>query len=370
MNRHSRPSLHRAPLVIFAIALAAVTGLAVPRAATAVQPPITFDLTMYDPCIIGKAPIGTINVVWRDSGGGLNAQGSTEAVGIGRWEFCPDGQSGAVMPGDRIKVSQGSYTRNYVVPNLTIRVDRINALYDGTGPAGRTIGLWCPNGDWVDRYSVRVGQDGQWTFEPPVGDLCGSFDDYYAWAQWRSPNNDQLAVTGWEPRLGVTLGTANFSGQADAFADIEVSLDGVRDANGTATADGDGQFAGKLRDSSGRLVAVSPGDHVSAPAVAPNADWIVPEIEGTADKATEIVAGRCHDTGTAAGYVRVWVIRPGGGVRGMDNWGTEADGSFQADFTDFGFFGSFSANIKAGDRIKIDCFQTTDDWARLTFVVR
>ena len=339
-----------------------------PAAAVAATAGITFDMTIYGQCVSGRAGGGHVDVVWRDSSGALKAQGSDMDKPYEWWEFCPTDEALAVMPGDIIKVSDGINTRKYVVPHLTLRLDRVNNLYRGTGPAGRTIRLWIPNGDSADGHSVRVGQDGQWVFNPH-GDLGGFLDMVFADVSWKSPKGDTLYVSAWEPKLGVTLGKSGFAGQTSPYADVEVSVVGAHDATGIATADRDGEFFGQFRNASGHLVAVMPGDHVSSPSVASDADWIVPAIQGTANKSTEIVTGSCQDTGTAADYVRVWIIRPGGQVRAQFNWATEADGSFVADFTDYGYYDRGRANIKSGDRVRIDCVQTTDDWARLTFVV-
>jgi len=355
---------------LFLIATGSVTSAVSVAAAT--PPPITFWMEVYGPCLGGYAGGGTtISVVWRDSAGVLKARGDTQTADYGQWGFCSGDQAVAVMPGDRVKVSDGTYTRDYVVPKLTIRADRVKQLYEGTGPAGRTIGLWIPNGDYERRHSVRVGLDGTWSFRPADG-LGGSFIvGYTGYVAWNSPNSDHLEAYAYYPQIGVTLGKPSFYGTTAGFSNVVASISGARHGTGSATSDGVGTFSGIFRDASGHSISVSPGDHVSAPAVASNADWIVPNIEGSADKTTEIVTGKCYDTGTSAGLVGVEVIRYGGHVRGASVWHTDADGSFVADFTSYtNGFSTDHANIKTGDRIKIDCIQTTGDFARLTFVVR
>ena len=52
--------------------------------------------------------------------------------------FCLD-ESTWVDAGDKLKASDGTYTRTFVVPDVSIRVDRVNNRYVGTGPAGRTV---------------------------------------------------------------------------------------------------------------------------------------------------------------------------------------------------------------------------------------
>jgi hypothetical protein len=363
------PTYGRVAIGLVAASLLAIVAL--PTSASAATPSITFSMQIYGPCLGGNAAANTtISIVWRDSTGSLKAKGSTASSNSGGWTFCPTDTTLAVMPGDRVSVSDGSYTRAYSVPNLTIQVDRVNSTYQGTGPGGRTIKLFIPNGDVERIHSVRIGTDGTWSFKP-AGGLGGSYVvDYIAYAEWISPNSDQLDVYAYFPKIGVTLGKADFYGTTTAFSEVAATISDGSQGQGSATGDGRGTFSGLFRNSSGNAVSVSPGDHISAPSLASNADWIVPAIQGSADKTTEIVTGTCSDTGTAATYVGVTIVRPDGHVRAAATWAIESDGSFVADFTDYGPFGPQHANIKTGDRVKIDCFQTTGDFARLTFVVR
>jgi hypothetical protein len=349
-----------------------LAAIAMPMGATAsTPPPITFQMSIYDSCLAGLSAHGaTINVTWRDSAGMLKTKGSVVADSYGEWTFCGTGAH-AVMPGDLVKVTDGAYIRNYVVPNLTIRADRVSQTYEGTGPAGRTIKLWIPNGDWERSHAIRVTKDGSWSFAPMNG-LGGSYiTDYTGYVEWTSPNSDRLSAFAFYPTFGVTLGKSGFYGTTGGFGDVTATISGARDGQGTATGNGAGDFQGVFSDSSGKPVVVSPGDRVTAPAVASDADFVVPEIQGSVDKTTEVVSGKCFDTGTAANYVGVTVVRPGGHVRGASTWDIAPDGTFVADFSDFtNGFSTEHANIKTGDRIKVNCFQTTGDFARLTFVVK
>jgi hypothetical protein len=361
----------RARALPAACSLALAALVLVPGGAAAATPPIRFDMRIYGPCVEGWAEGVVVSVVWKDSTGGLKAASGPDFQSDGGWwSFCPADQTVAVLPGDRITVSNGTYTRKYVVPNLTLAIDRVSNVAHGTGPAGRTITLcsgWWWYWGWGDCWGVRVGQNGEWSFNPHE-DLYGGMR---ADVTWRSPNGDRLSLDGYAPQLGVTLGKATFSGRTNLLGDVQVLVENSHSATGMATADREGVFAGVLRDSSGDPVPVSAGDHVSAPSLAADADWIVPRIEGGAGKRSDTVNGKCYDSGTSMGYARVWVVRPDSHVRGVGYWSTEADGTFHADFT--GYFGGgdveVSANIKSGDRIKIDCIQTTGDWARWSFVV-
>lgn len=350
-----------------AIALASI--LAPGNALATTTSPIRFDMTIYGPCVQGWAVGAVTSVVWRDAGGELKAAGVPEYQSEGGfWEFCPADQT--VVPGDRITVSDGSYTRKYVVPDLTLVIDRVHNIAYGTGPAGRTIHL-CGSFSfyWAygDCWSLRADQDGKWTFDPHR-DLYGGME---ANLTWTSPNGDRLFLQAFPPELGVTLGESTFSGWASPLTAVQVSLDNGRVFTSSAATNRNGSFSGAFMDSGGNPISVSPGDHVHAPSLAADADWIVPEIEGSANRVTDVVRGSCSDTGTSMHDVRVSVVRPDGHVRGSQFLSIRSDGTFRASFRNYFGGGDIpvSANMRLGDQIRIDCLQTTGDWARLSFVV-
>ena len=136
-------SFHVRRLIFFpTLAIALIAALLAPAAATAATSLITFQMTIYGECVSGWAYRGDLTVVWRDSDGALKAEGTvTDRWDDGTWEFCPTDAAATVMPGDKIKVSTEFASRKYVVPNLTISLDRVNDLALGTGHARRTIRL-------------------------------------------------------------------------------------------------------------------------------------------------------------------------------------------------------------------------------------
>ncbi len=92
---------------------------------------------------------------------------------------------------------------------------------------------------------------------------------------------------------------------------------------------------------------------------------IVPEIEATASAATNIVSGRCFDTGRSDRLVFLHLFRSGH-ERGWALEGTEEDGSFAIDMLADGF--RDSVNVKVGDRILVMCMQTGGDWVQRNIV--
>ena len=94
----------------------------------------------------------------------------------------------------------------------------------------------------------------------------------------------------------------------------------------------------------------------------------MPAIDGSADAATDVVSGQCHDNGTFAG---VWVLLcRTGHLRGFTVGANhEADGSFSFNFQEVGTFYADPANVKHCDQIVVQCVQTTGDLAQLKFIV-
>jgi hypothetical protein len=369
MSRHRM----RVSSWLIAAVSALISGVALvisPASVSAATPQITFDVNLYGSCIDGSSPAGSnVSVVWRSADGTLKDQGAaTDFYGNGSWEYCSADSSLALIPGDKIKATEGSYSRTWVVPTLTLHLDRVNNLFEGTGPAGRTLRLCISTGDFGRCHSVRVAPDGTWSYDS--NDRIIHYRvGFGADVSWTSPNGDVVYIDGMNaPYLVVTIGKSKFSGETDARGSMSVSVNGGA-GTGSATGDRYGDFSGQLRDSQGHAFAVSVGDHVQAPSLASDADWIVPEIDGTADAATDVVSGKCFDTGTSAQAVEIIVWRTGRQVGWVDI-GTDSDGTFSINMrTDVDDFMNNPANIKHGDKIVLGCTQNTGDVIQMQFLV-
>ncbi len=362
-------SLLRRAASLAAIVLAGV--LLLPGAATAAPPPITFSLSLgvITDCINGQATGGsTIDVVWRDSTGALVGQGSAPVTEWGSWSACDlDDELHAVQQGDRIKATVGGYTRNYVVPNLSANVDRVNDIYTGTGPAGRTIKIWYPAGlmaDYAEGRSIRVGQDGHWSYDPhPYQELILGVE-----VNWKSPNGDSLWLYASPPELQLTIGSARVEGVADPFETVAIAIVNSPTASGSGLADDWGAFDSRLRKQNGTPRQVLAGDHLVAPDVAPDADWIVPDSNATANVLTDQVTGWCEDTGLLSDLAIVSLRRTNHTV-GSAWIDLDADGQFSFDFSGQAYPFFNPANVKHGDRLVVNCMLTTGDWVSQSFIV-
>ena len=346
------------------LALACLTavaiGMAVPASVAAANPPITFDVYIGDSMIIvlntGDAPT---NVRLRDK------DGNTKAIGVladdDPFFQLPAGVT--VEIGDRIRASDGTYTRKFVVPDLTISVDRVNDMFEGTGPAQRTIKVgWVQGrfGDVFESHGVRVRPDGTWSYEARF-DVVGGLN---VAVDWKTPNGDRVHTGGSAEVLIVTLGSARFAGNSGTpFADVEVLIDGVRDGGWTGQSGEFGGFSGRFRRANGNLIQVAPGDHISAPGIASDLDWVVPDVQISADAETDMVTGQC------AGSFAVVELYRTGHRRGFAVVQPGPNDEFEFDFQEVGHFFANPANVKHGDSLRIECVLETGDSVLLRTIV-
>jgi len=356
-----------------ALTVALGVALLLPAAAAAAPAQIRFDLELNSPggCIgVYSAPDETLSIVWRGAGGELKAKIS--GLSEGSMGICPDDDSTFVAPGDRITAKVGSYTRNYVVPNLSLRLDRVAGVISGTGPAGRTLIVQRgsgPFGDTVQSRGVRVGQDGTWSWSRSVGARTT------ASVTWTSPNNDNLSIYGSAAYLTVTLGKAAFNGSASPFSEVDIAVENGNTSRGLTTAAPNGPFSGAFRKPNGRVDPIAPGDHISAPDVAADMDWIVPDVQIAADAATEMVTGQCAGTIAAIRLHRSGHQFPVGFVLVSPGSAPGYQDEFEFDFSDprasdyVTGIESNAANVKHGDRLSVECFLESGDSVVLRSVV-
>jgi hypothetical protein len=363
-RRYSIASLASA-LMLAVVAPAALAGAA--------PTPITFDyLQIGSQCVYASAsPGSSIELTWRAAGGAVKLHETQVTGEFGDLYYCSDNPSTVLKIGDRLKASDGSITHRLVIPELTINVNRVNDSLKGRGPAGATLRVECGGGPlprfepcmW--RKLVIASSEGKWSKIVPWDVTGGEM----FFVRWKSGSGDIVYAMAITPYVTVTLGQARFSGATGAGRTANLTLaDGTTHAvKASASVVGGpsgGTFSGKFRNTLGNGVAVSPGDELSAD-IAPDADMIVPDIQATASAATNIVSGRCFDTGRSNRLVFLHLFR-GGDERGWSLEDTETDGSFAIDMSADGF--RDPVNVKVGDRILVMCMQTGGDWVQRNIV--
>jgi hypothetical protein len=333
---------------------------------------LTFNLRMGSECITGRAAADTTaRVVWKDSDGLLKARVDVVTNSFGGWAHCS--ASSNVEIGDTIKVSDGLGRRTITVPVVTLVLDRANNQFYGRAPAntnGHLIWLAGLYEDYFTGAAVTSDGDGKWSFKPSADfDLMG---EIAAGVDWTTAKGDTFSAYRLTPYVHVTLDRSTFKGGgADPNEVVTFKLkDPVTSmvvGFATATANQAGSFAGQFRNDEGEPVVVSPGLRVKS-ALAADLNWIVPQIEGSADVANDFVFGRCHDTGSFYDLAVVSVYRDGE-RRGFALADPDSSGEFAVDFGQQAHPPYDPVNIQRGDRVRIECIHATGDRVLRSFRV-
>ncbi len=324
------------------------------------------NLAIYVPYIGGNCifvtapPDKTISLTWKDTTGTVKELRSIP-TGVGDPAYCST--KNVIAVGDKLKVRYGSHRHTLTIPTLTAEVNRIRNVVHGTGPAGARLRVQCgayPFGQFEPcqwAATVTVSSSGKWSTRVP-------FDLFGGWtmdATWHNSYGDEVGRETTTPYFQVYLRQARFAGVTSPSGSANVTV-----AHSTMTAKGSGtavasdprvgSFKGKFRDSRGHLVTVAPGDYVSS-SVSPDATFVVPQITATATAANDHVWGACELTDS---YLTVYVelYRHGRLVGAADEGMT--DGTF-----DFNFRHTFPRpiNVRAGDKLLVECIQSEGDRA-------
>jgi hypothetical protein len=161
--------------------------------------------------------------------------------------------------------------------------------------------------------------------------------------------------------VDTTIGSAVVRGatRANAIATVVLRRAGSNDVVGTAVtrADPDGDFVAKFRNSQGNKVKVRAGDRITSD-VAPDEDWIVPNVVAHADADSDLVTGNCPE-GTM--FVRAIVMRDGY-EDGDFSW-PEEDYSFELDLS--------YPDLQAGEPVRVGCYMLPlGDWSGRAIVAQ
>jgi hypothetical protein len=279
--------------------------------------------------------------------------------------LCSD--DATLRAGDTIKVRDELGVRTLTMPLVTLVVNRVTDVLRGRGPANSDGYVYWHAGLYADFYhSQEISSDaeGRWSFAPEEEDIIGGIN---AEAEWTSPKGDRYFIYGVAPYVQVTLGRAGVSGGASPGQSVLFKLRDPSTATlkGTAEVVGDeyGSLLGQFESSQGQPTPVLAGNRVLSK-VASDLDWIVPNVELTANVASDLVSGRCASTDINPLFVEVSVYRTGV-QRGFALDGIEPDGTFAIDFDQPPDMFFDPANIKHGDRIEARCVYDTGDIVRL-----
>ncbi len=371
-----RAGMRARKLSIAALASAMMLVALAPGAFAGAAPrPIVFDyLQIGSPCVYATGPASVrVKLVWRDSNGALKFRETQVANESGDLYYCPPDLSTVLAIGDRLKATDGSVTHKLVIPNLTINVNRVTDKLKGTAPAGGTLRAECGGGPlpsfepclWHKR--VTVNAEGKWSKSYPFDAIGGEL--FYV--RWRSAAADIVYALAVTPFVAITLGESTFSGATKAGQTAHLKLHdpathAVKADDDAVGDDSGGRFEGEFAAPDGASVPVSPGDELTAD-IAADANLIVPDVDGTASAETNIVSGRCFDTGRFTGTVFIELFR-GGERSGWAFGEPDEGGNFAVDFLTDGTGFKDPADLEVGDDLLVRCQQTGGDWVQLNVV--
>jgi hypothetical protein len=356
---------------MLAASVAALLLAGVLPATAAAAPVLTFGeswdgLMLGSPCIRGRAPVDSaVRVVWKSATGSIKAVVDVTANAGGAWSYCSATRRLAI--GDTLRAKSGTAERTLSMPNISLTANRDTDTFRGRGLPNRTATLGYHAGIFADFWEdVDVTADGagRWSYSGEEGDAIAT-GGIEAEITWTTAKGDHLTARTITPYVRVTIGRSFVSGGNQALGTAVVNLrDPLTDqlrGRATTISDEYGSFTGSFVDSAGDPVKARVGDRVVSP-LADSIDWHVPNIEGSASPATDIVEGRCYSSDITPYFAIVEVFRTGQ-QRGWAYVGLDELGAFEIDFWRKPAFFFDPANIKHGDRIVINCYydSTTDE---------
>ncbi len=368
------PALRSRLAWLFVGPLAAAILVFVPAIGVRAATPITFGISDFgglmigNPCIGGMAAVTQpIRIVWKSASGHLKARVDMTTTLGGSWEYCSETKQ--LRAGDTIKAVVEGTSRTLTMIDVSVASDR-RTEFHGRGPANLTCELWYSAGifaDYQDSATVTSDSNGRWSVVIPDGLMGGLFAEVY----WQTAQGDTFIARMYTPYVRISLNeaameTGGSSGSSAIVKLLDPSDDSVR-GKAAVAFDVWGSAKGEFMDKLGNPVAVHAGDRVVS-RLAPDLDWLVPDVTGTANVAKDLVPGVCEASGISATDALVRTFRAGKS-RGVDLTRTEADGSFVADFNGRAVPFHRPADIKPGDTVTIDCYYDTGDIVATSFVV-
>lgn len=354
---------HLAGVSLAAITASLVLVTVVPTVLAAPRP-LTLEVPIGAPCVFGTAgDNATIQLTWKSANGSLKAKTNVQANSYdGRWGYCSDG-SPVVQVGDVIRVSDGTTTRKWAIPLLTVLQNRTKQTYRGRGPAGDYIRVFCPGplgGTFepcISSWKVKVSTRGQWSLRHHVmgGDRVV--------VEWKG-NGLTVDASSVAPYIGAAVGSSFFTGFANSQT-VHVQLFKGADlvATGTATRKADGSFAGHFKNKRGHRVNVTVGEHVVAD-IAADAQFDTFALTAVADPVADQITGQCpydpYDPSSPVSGVALVNLYRNGSLLDWDAEWLHDDGSFDIDWRSLG-----TGGFRASDRVLAGCQLSSGDFVEV-----
>jgi hypothetical protein len=333
-------------------------------------------LSIGDHCI-GMVGTGgdSVHLTWKSGTGALKADETFLLNEYGGGVYCAPDPSTFIASGDRLKVVDASSVHKLTIPVLSMRLNRVTASITGTGPAGKVLKVYCPNSPFpafepcMWTKNVTVPSNGQWSVNYPYGPITGGS---FGSVVWKNAAGDRVYANAIAPYVEVILGTSGVNGafRQGETANVQIQNPTTHAVKATTSAVGDslnGEFSAVLRDAGDHKYSIAPGDRLVSN-ISSDVNWVVPNVDGTASAATDMVSGHCYDAGSSAKLVEVWIYRNakhfGPAIVDVD-----VTGYFEFNFheTTWDSYRN-GAEVHSGDTVWLMCMQSGGDWVDKSFI--
>jgi hypothetical protein len=279
-------------------ALLVAAALLIPAASPAVAGgavPYTFDFGIGGCYVSGLAPINdSFTVTVRDPIGRFKASEAATADGSGNWSL--DNCLGRdIESGDKITASDGTHTRTFTVPVLSVAANRVSDVVSGYAPASSTVHmtLYCSASGCPSSIAVNASTTSAGKFSHDFTAAHDVKGGDYVYVYWTSAHADSVYVYGYFPNFSVTVGRSEFQGNATPNQVATLTLKHGSTVKGTAKAVGNahgGYFSADFRKANGSPALVEIGDTI-VPSFA--GAVTLPTVSVAGHASTDLVTGTC-----------------------------------------------------------------------------
>jgi hypothetical protein len=354
-------------------AIVIVVGTATPVAAANKT---TLDVFLGDCLIAGHgAPANTsLTVQWRGSDGRLKSVQQVVSNARGDWTTgCDDDE--IVDISDVITTSIGLYQRTFVIPGLTIGVDRVTNIVSGLGPPDQDLEIiaWTNNGGWGPptehaRIVHTSASNGAWSADFSSGatpvDIKG-LDGVAVVFQEKLQGTFTRSIDAQGVRVWLDEPWVHLAGNPGDEVVVRVTAPGPEVvARLTGSVGFGGFFSGNFTTADGGSVRPIAGMTISSPTY-PNIHLTMPNITINLKTSTDTATAHCGLAGTG---VEIVAHNPTYSKSSTRYGNTGASDSFVAHFGTVAQGGT-KFPLRSGTKINVDCRLKSGDVVTLVATV-
>jgi hypothetical protein len=266
----------------------------------------------------------------------------------------------SVAPLDHIRATKGSTTREFVVPLITVVVNRTSNVVSGHAPANDTVTFsGCHYSDFLNCHSIvgnaPTSSTGTYSKDLSASVDLGGLD--YVYTSWYSASGDQVEREGYAAKIAVTVGSAYVTGTAApgkaVHAELDTSSHHLKGGGNDVSDWNTGSWSTTFVDTNGAPVYPRSEDIVTG-TYAGDPTVTIPATSVTATAATDHVSGHC----LTSRPIQVYAYHPT--VAGYSYAYTTANGSgnFTVDMSNTNYP---SFDLVSHDKLEVRCLTAHGD---------